>query len=63
MYTQEELIRLNHDLKRPFSNLQMLITILKGTDMDKKRLIEGLEKIHAEGMQALELLKSAGNKK
>lgn len=50
---EEQMKRLRHDLKRPFSNLEMLLTILKGSDMDKKRLMENLEKILAEGKEAL----------
>ena len=56
MYTEEELRKIKHDLKRPFSNLQMLVTILKGSDMDKQRLIEGLEKVIQEGQEALKRL-------
>lgn len=56
MTTDEELRKLKHDLRRPFSNLQMLVTILKGSDMDKQRLIEGLEKILSEGQDVLKRL-------
>lgn len=56
MYTPEELKKLKHDLRRPFSNLQMLITILKGSDMDKQRLIQSLDKIASEGQEVLERL-------
>ena len=56
MYTEEELKKLKHDLRRPFSNLQMLVTILKGSDMDKVRLIDGLEKILQEGQEVLKKL-------
>ncbi len=56
MFTEEELRKLKHDLRRPFSNLQMLVTILKGSEMDKQRLIEGLEKVLAEGQEALKRL-------
>jgi len=56
MYTEEELKKLKHDLKRPFSNLQMLVTILKGSEMDKQRLISSLEKILSEGQEALSKL-------
>jgi len=49
----EEMKKLKHDLKRPFNNLQMLLTILKGTDMEKERLISSLEKILSEGQEAL----------
>lgn len=56
MYTEEEVRKIKHDLKRPFSNLQMLVTILRGSDMDKAKLIENLEKVISEGTQALELL-------
>ena len=40
----------------------MLVTILKGSDMDKAKLIENLEKVISEGNQALELLEHAGDK-
>ena len=56
MYSEEEIRKIKHDFKRPFSNLQMLVTILKGSDMDKAKLIENLEKIIKEGQQAVELL-------
>lgn len=56
MYTDEELRKLKHDLKRPFSNMEMLITILKGSEMDKQRLIGALEKILSEGKEVLEKL-------
>jgi hypothetical protein len=56
MNSIEDLKKLKHDLRRPFSNLHMLITILKGSDMDKQRLIESLEKILAEGQDALKRL-------
>jgi hypothetical protein len=56
MYTDEELRKLKHDLRRPFSNLQMLVTILKGSDMDKQRLISSLEKIVSEGQEVLRML-------
>lgn len=56
MFNEEELKKLKHDLKRPFSNLQMLITILKGTDMEKERLVSSLEKILSEGQEALKKL-------
>ncbi len=49
----EELKKLKHDLKRPFSNLEMLLTILKGSEMEKSRLIENLEKILRDGQEAL----------
>lgn len=52
----EELKKLKHDLKRPFSNLQMLITILKGSEMEKERLISSLEKILSEGQDTLKKL-------
>lgn len=52
----EEMKKLKHDLKRPFSNLQMLLTILKGTDMEKQKLITSLEKILSEGQEALKKL-------
>lgn len=56
MLNEEEMNKLKHDLKRPFSNLQMLVTILKGSDMEKERLISGLEKILSEGQEALKKL-------
>lgn len=56
MYSEEEIRKIKHDFKRPFSNLQMLVTILKGSDMDKAKLIENLEKIIKEGQSAVELL-------
>lgn len=56
MFNEEELKKLKHDLKRPFSNLQMLITILKGTEMEKERLVSSLEKILSEGQEALKKL-------
>ena len=56
MYSEEEIRKIKHDFKRPFSNLQMLVTILKGSDMDKAKLIENLEKIIMEGKSAVELL-------
>ena len=56
MFTEEELKKLKHDFKRPFSNLQMLVTILKGSDMDKQRLISSLEKILSEGQEVLNKL-------
>lgn len=56
MYSDEELRKIKHDLRRPFSNLQMLVTILKGSEMDKQRLLEGLEKILAEGQEVLKRL-------
>ena len=56
MYTEEEIRKIKHDFKRPFSNLQMLVTILKGSEMEKKKLIESLEKILREGQEAVELL-------
>jgi hypothetical protein len=56
MYSEEEIRKIKHDFKRPFSNLQMLVTILKGSEMDKSKLIESLEKIILEGNQAIELL-------
>jgi hypothetical protein len=62
VYTQDEVRKIKHDLRRPFSNLQMLVTILKGSDMDKAKLIENLEKVISEGNQALELLEHAGDK-
>ena len=62
MYTQDEVRKIKHDLRRPFSNLQMLVTILKGSDMDKAKLLENLEKVISEGNQALELLEHAGDK-
>lgn len=52
----EELRKLKHDLKRPFSNLEMLLTILKGSEMEKSRLIENLEKILRDGQEALKRL-------
>lgn len=52
----EEMKKLKHDLKRPFSNLQMLVTILKGSDMEKERLISSLEKILSEGQETLKQL-------
>jgi hypothetical protein len=56
VYSEEEIRKIKHDFKRPFSNLQMLVTILKGSDMDKAKLIENLEKIIMEGQSAVELL-------
>lgn len=56
VFTEEEVRKIKHDLRRPFSNLQMLVTILKGSYMDKTKLIEYLEKVISEGDQALELL-------
>lgn len=56
MFNEEELRKLKHDLRRPFSNLQMLVTILRGSEMDKQRLLEGLEKVLAEGQEALKRL-------
>lgn len=56
MYSEEEIRKIKHDFKRPFSNLQMLVTILKGSEMDKAKLIENLEKIIKEGQAAVELL-------
>lgn len=52
--TEEELRKLLHDLRRPFSNLEMLLTILKGKGMEQSQLIGHLEKILAEGKEALE---------
>lgn len=54
--TEEELKKLKHDLKRPFSNLEMLLTILKGSEMDKKKLVDNLEKILSEGKDVLKRL-------
>jgi len=51
--TEEELKKLKHDLKRPFSNLEMLLTILKGSEMDKRKLIDNLEKILTDGNEVL----------
>lgn len=51
--TEEEIKKLKHDLKRPFSNLEMLLTILKGSEMEKKKLIDNIEKILAEGKDVL----------
>lgn len=51
--TEEELKKLKHDLKRPFSNLEMLLTILKGSEMDKRKIIENLEKILSDGNEVL----------
>lgn len=62
MYTDEELRKLKHDLKRPFSNMEMLITILKGSEMDKQRLIVALEKILSEGKEVLEKLEKKEGK-
>ena len=56
MYTEEEVRKIKHDLIRPFSNLQMLVIILRGSDMAKDKLIESLEKVILEGSQALALL-------
>ena len=56
MYTEEKVRKIKHDLRRPFSNLQMLVTILRGSDMDKAKLIENLEKVISEGNHALKLL-------
>ena len=56
MYSEEEIRKIKHDFKRPFSNLQMLVTILKGSEMEKAKLIENLEKIIKEGQAAVELL-------
>lgn len=56
MYNEEEMKKLKHDLKRPFSNLQMLITILKGSEMEKERILASLEKILSEGQEALKKL-------
>lgn len=56
MYSEEEIRKIKHDFKRPFSNLQMLVSILKGSEMDKAKLIENLEKIIREGQAAVELL-------
>ena len=56
MYSEEEIRKIKHDFKRPFSNLQMLVTVLKGSEMDKAKLIENLEKIIKEGQSAVELL-------
>jgi hypothetical protein len=56
MYTEEELRKLKHDLRRPFSNLQMLITILKGSEMEKQRLITSLESILKDGQEVLSQL-------
>jgi hypothetical protein len=56
VYSEEEIRKIKHDFKRPFSNLQMLVTILKGSEMDKAKLIENLEKIIKEGQSAVELL-------
>ena len=56
MYSEEEIRKIKHDFKRPFSNLQMLVTILKGSEIDKAKLIENLEKIIKEGQAAVELL-------
>lgn len=55
--TKPELIRkLKHDFKRPLSNLQMLVTILKAQEMDREKIIGALEKVISEGYQALTLL-------
>lgn len=54
--TDEEMKKLKHDLKRPFSNLEMLLTILRGSDMDKGKIIEYLEKILSDGNEALKRL-------
>ncbi len=51
--TEEEIKKLKHDLRRPFSNLEMLLTILKGSEMEKKKLIDNIEKILAEGKDVL----------
>lgn len=56
MATEEEIRKLKHDLKRPFSNLEMLLTILKGSEMEKARLVENLEKILADGREVLKRL-------
>lgn len=48
--------KLKHDFKRPLSNLQMLVIILKSDEMEKERLVGALEKIISEGNQALGLL-------
>jgi hypothetical protein len=50
---ENQIKRLKHDLKRPFSNLEMLIIILKGSEMDKERLVENLENILNEGKEAI----------
>jgi len=55
--TKQEVIRkLKHDFKRPLSNLQMLVTILKAQEMDREKIIGALEKVISEGYQALTLL-------
>jgi signal transduction histidine kinase len=55
--SKPEMIRkLKHDFKRPLSNLQMLVIILKSGEMEKERLVGALEKIISEGNQALGLL-------
>lgn len=54
--TEEELKKLKHDLKRPFSNLEMLLTILKGSEMEKRKLIDNLEKILSDGNEVLKRL-------
>lgn len=54
MYSQEQIRKITHDLQRPLSNLEMLITILKGSEMDKVRLIENLERILQDGKRALD---------
>ena len=56
MSSPEVIRKLKHDFKRPLSNLQMLVTILKSGDMEKAKLIGALEKIISEGNQALSLL-------
>lgn len=48
--------KLKHDLKRPFSNLEMLVTILRGSEMEKKKIIENLEKILNDGHEVLKRL-------
>lgn len=54
--TEEEMKKLKHDLKRPFSNLEMLVTILRGSEMEKKKIIENLEKILNDGHEVLKRL-------
>lgn len=56
MNNNDDFKKLKHDLRRPFSNLEMLITILKGSEMDKQRMISSLEKILSEGKEAVERL-------
>lgn len=56
MTKPEKIQKLKHDFKRPLSNLQMLVTILKAQEMERSKVVANLEKIISEGQEALKLL-------